>query len=355
MFLSPYGVINIDMDIKLALKDPEELLKKITKKKVKLKTNLHVIESRSLRDVELVSKVPGLGEIGRVKAKVSDEVTRVLSTHNQVTPEGLYYFFNVMMFGLFQQSNIPISPSNSGSNSIIVKTSTGGVITLGAVAVPQVISPTQAIIYYIAVLSSPNSNLQIVQESLSVSFYVYNLSNSAGYLTNPIIFAQSDVTINVQQGLSYTFVWEIEIIDNFTSPQQYNTIVWLAYLFLNNVAVQSNSMNFAGIMASSGSSTNTCGFTWNNLGGKVMAVFTYTTSSGQTYLVISLSFNNPGAQFDIYGLIFSNGTSLLFDGNIGGFIGCQLVVFDNIDVTYNVPSSQEPILTFFLGITVESG
>ncbi|AXQ00124.1 hypothetical protein SFV1gp42 [Sulfolobus filamentous virus 1] len=364
------------MKVKVQNVNFEDLLKKMKKREIKLKLNLHIIEGTGTREVDMISRSPKLGEIARVKVKVVDKVKKITSAHNQVTQAGAYYFLNTIS-GALRQSTAVSSGSYSGQLIIILNS--GVNVNLAVTGIPQVISPTTGIIYYIATYT-PGSTVTISQLKLYISFAYatvgtgcpnVNFGCASGTYTSyvtyygPVIFAELNLSLTLNSSSIYSFLWEIQIINNYTNPQQYNTITWLVFMFYNNTGYYPVVQNGILVITSAGTSNTYCGQNYSTIGVSKVNGFVYISGNGQPYFILLTLFNNPISSSSEIGYI--NGILVTNLGLIAvnlscsacappnqAFLGCGLEIFGNFNIQIPAPSSSEPVITFLEAITVTS-
>ena len=349
----------------------DEVLRRAIKKNVKLKTNVVVVEGEGEREVELISRSPVM-EFGRVKVKVPAKVKKVTRFHNTLTQEGLYWYaqtFAQAMYYIFQYqyangSPSAVPPPGFTNNTppfpamIMLYTNQGQQIGVQAIVIPQVVTPTTAIIYIIASYT-PTSNTVISKEELYLymgfagSNVIPGTTTCFNYriYTNLVKMAYANVNISMNANQTYQLIWEIEIVNNFTLQTQYNTITWMAFLFVNTLNVISNTVSPPGtsfwcgraslqLLSTSGSQQIICSQQLTLMGYNQLQVITFLTQNNIPTVAFLFVLNNPGLNVDITGLVGYAPNGLLSNGQ-----GCSLVVIDNISYLVQSQPSQNPILT----------
>ncbi|AZI75816.1 hypothetical protein SBFV2_gp49 [Sulfolobales Beppu filamentous virus 2] len=356
------------MKLSLKVKDLEPLLKK-SEQNVRIRSNLYVLEGKGLREVEFVGRVPGIGEIGRVRTKVVDKVLNIYKTHNKVTSLGLinylYSIANALGYG------VPISFTTTGSTYpsisgiyILAYPQSGTPIQVPVVILLQIVNQNLAVVFVVGTINASSNTVLSLLQFYESFVYVRAGSPSAGiinlyYYSNPVLFAEANVNITLQAGQAYTIVWEFLINYNYSFQGSYNSITWLTFLFYNSYRIASNYGSLSYIVTVPGSSNSVCGLSFSATSSISNDGFVYVASNGNVYFVIDVLLSNPvtqqGVSGSIYGLVYLLLNGYLLGYGSSGGTGCGAVfIAPASQVPINISSSQLPIVTYLISITVQS-
>ena len=321
---------------------------------MKLRSNLHIIGGYGTREVEVVARLPDGTVTGKGKIKAPAKVTERYSTHNAITQQGQLYFLQTIQQGLTGFCSMPTGYSNSrppNPGTMLLTTSSGAVLSLIPSAYPQVISPFRAVIYYIATLTV-NSPTTIT----SAKLYVYlTLSGNQTFSTPQFELAEASVNITLQPNVTYSLIWEVEIVNNYTDARQYNTMVWLAYMFYNSTGYMATSSCVNGyqitLITTYGQEVSPCNVKYYVSSYNIGTFITYINNQNQVVSEYLFVLTNPGQENIIQGIIGWSGNGVIYNGS--SYLGCQLIVLQGIDYVVQYDPSQNPYVMLVIQVTVE--